>query len=35
MDDVLGTVYNMKEIARTMNQELDDQAGYIYIYLFF
>jgi syntaxin 6 len=27
MDDVLGTVYNMKEIARTMNQELDDQAG--------
>ncbi|ORX39502.1 hypothetical protein BCR36DRAFT_588242 [Piromyces finnis] len=27
MDDVLGTVYNMKEIARTMNHELDDQAG--------
>jgi len=27
MDDVLGTVYNMKEIARTMNNELDDQQG--------
>jgi len=27
LDDVLGTVYNMKEVARVMNNELDDQQG--------
>lgn len=27
LDDVLGTVYNMKEVARVMNHELDDQQG--------
>ena len=33
LDQVYSTVVNMKQIAQTMNQELDDQAQYVVLFL--